>query len=132
MKLLIDIGNSRIKWTTLDSGRFTESHSFDRKKTGIKTSFTNEWKELIDIDSIFVSNVGGDKVAEHLTDWSEKKWQLTPKFITSEQKRFGVTNAYQQADKLGVDRWLALIAARQHARQATCIIDCGTAITKVE
>ncbi len=129
MKLLIDIGNSRIKWTTLDSGRFTESHSFDRKKTGIKTSFTNEWKELADIDAIFVSNVGGDKVAEHLTDWSEKKWQLTPKFITSEQKRFGVTNAYQQADKLGVDRWLALIAARQHARQATCIIDCGTAIT---
>lgn len=129
MKLLVDIGNSRIKWTTLDSGRFTESHSFDRKKTGIKTAFTNEWKELTDIDSVFVSNVGGDKIAEHLTDWSEKKWQITPKFISSEQKRFGVTNAYQQADKLGVDRWLALIAARQHARQATCIIDCGTAIT---
>jgi len=129
MKLLVDIGNSRIKWTTLDSGRFTESHSFDRKKTGIKTSFTNEWKDLTDIDSVYVSNVGGDKIAEQLTDWSEKKWQLLPKFITSEQKRFGVTNAYQQADKLGVDRWLALIAARQHARQATCIIDCGTAIT---
>ena len=129
MKLLVDIGNSRIKWTTLDSGRFTESHSFDRKKTGIKTSFTSEWKELADIDAIYVSNVGGDKIAEHLTDWSEKKWQITPKFISSEQKRFGVTNAYQQADKLGVDRWLALIAARQHARQATCIIDCGTAIT---
>lgn len=129
MKLLVDIGNSCIKWTTLDSGRFTESHSFDRKKTGIKTSFTNEWKDLTDIDSIYVSNVGGDKIAEQLTDWSEKKWQLLPKFITSEQKRFGVTNAYQQADKLGVDRWLALIAARQHARQATCIIDCGTAIT---
>jgi len=129
MKLLVDIGNSCIKWTTLDSGRFTESHSFDRKKTGIKTSFTNEWKDLTDIDSVYVSNVGGDKIAEQLTDWSEKKWQLLPKFITSEQKRFGVTNAYQQADKLGVDRWLALIAARQHARQATCIIDCGTAIT---
>lgn len=129
MKLLIDIGNSCIKWTTLESGRFTESHRFDRKKTGLKTLFTQQWKELTDIDSIFVSNVAGDKIVEQLTEWTEKKWQLTPKFISSEQKRFGVTNGYEQADMLGVDRWLALIAARQHARQATCIIDCGTAIT---
>jgi len=30
---------------------------------------------------------------------------------------------------LGVDRWLAMIAARQHTCRAVCVVDCGSAIT---
>jgi type III pantothenate kinase len=41
---------------------------------------------------------------------------------------FGVRNAYRQPEKLGVDRWLALVAARQDL-QPVCVVDCGTAIT---
>jgi type III pantothenate kinase len=129
MKLLIDIGNSRLKWTCIDAGNLTETQSFIRGKTGIKAALTKHWKKLADIESIFVSNVAGDKIAQQLEEWTLKKWDVKPKFISSEQKRFGVTNAYQQPEQLGVDRWLALIAARQHARLATCVIDCGTAIT---
>jgi len=128
MKLLVDIGNSRIKWALIDSGPI-ESHIFNRSKTGVKASLNTHWKSLEEISAIYVSNVAGEKIAEQLTEWTEKQWQLTPSFIKSEHKRFGVTNAYAQAELLGIDRWLALIAARQHARQATCIIDCGTAIT---
>jgi type III pantothenate kinase len=129
MKLLVDIGNTRVKWATLEKGDPIESQHFTRKKTSIKSSLTSEWKTLKDIDSIHVSNVAGDKIAQQLTEWTEKKWQLTPTFVKSESKRFGVSNSYSEPDLLGIDRWLAIIAARQHARQATCIIDCGTAIT---
>jgi len=129
MKLLVDIGNSRVKWATLDKEGLSPSQSFQRNKTGIKASLNKAWKSLTDIEAVYVANVGGDKLGEQLAEWSEKTWQLTPKSIKSEQKRFGVSNAYDEADKLGVDRWLSLIAARQHARQAQCIIDCGTAMT---
>ncbi len=129
MKLLVDIGNTCVKWAMLEKGASLASQSFTRKKTSIKSSLTSEWKTLKDISSIYVSNVAGDKIAQQLTEWSEKKWQLTPTFINSESNRFGVTNSYSEPELLGIDRWLALIAARQHARQATCIIDCGTAIT---
>jgi len=129
MKLLVDIGNSRIKWICIESGRLTEPHRFDRSKTGIKASLNKHWKTLTEINSIYVANVAGDKIAQQLTDWTQSNWDLTPHFINSEQKKFGVTNSYNQPEQLGVDRWLSLIAARQHARQATCIIDCGTAIT---
>jgi len=128
MKLLVDIGNTRIKWASLQFGPI-ESHSFTRSKTGIKASLNSNWKTLENISSIHVSNVAGDKIAQQLTEWTEKQWGLTPTFVQSEKKRFGVTNSYTQVELLGIDRWLALIAARQHARQATCIIDCGTAIT---
>ena len=129
MKLLVDIGNSRVKWATLDKEGLSPSQSFPRSKTGIKASLNKAWKSLTDIEAIYVANVGGDKLSEQLSEWSEKTWQLTPKTIKSEQKRFGVSNAYEEAEKLGIDRWLSLIAARQHARQAQCIIDCGTAMT---
>ncbi len=129
MKLLVDIGNSRVKWTTMDNNGLSDSHSFDRNKSGIKASLNKAWKALSDIESIYVANVAGEKIAEQLSDWTQKQWDITPQFIHAEKKHFGVSNAYDEPEKLGVDRWLSLISARQHARLAQCIIDCGTAIT---
>lgn len=129
MKLLVDIGNSQVKWSCLNDDGLTDIQSFKRNKTGIKASLNKAWKTLTDIEAVYISNVAGDKIAEQLSDWTEKTWQITPKFIHSEKKRFGVTNSYKKAEQLGVDRWLGLVATRQHARQAACIIDCGTAVT---
>ena len=106
-----------------------DSQHFSRPKTGIKAALNKAWKSLEGIEAVFVSNVAGDKIAAQLTEWVDKQWKLTPVFVQSEKRRFGVTNAYEQPETLGVDRWLAIVAGRQHARQVTCIIDCGTAIT---
>jgi type III pantothenate kinase len=129
MILLVDIGNSQIKWTTIKSKVLADSQHFSRPKTGIKAALNKAWKSLEDIEAVFVSNVAGDKIAAQLTEWIDKQWKLTPVFVQSEKRRFGVTNTYEQPETLGVDRWLAIVAGRQHARQVTCIIDCGTAIT---
>lgn len=129
MNLLIDIGNSRIKWATLDDKGLSETQFFDRKPTGLKTQFNKIWKPLKSVETIWVSNVAGDKIATQLTEWIEKNWQLTPNFVHAEAKRFGVANAYDKPETLGVDRWLGLVAVRQHLKKACCIIDCGTAIT---
>jgi type III pantothenate kinase len=40
-----------------------------------------------------------------------------------------VVNAYRNPEKLGVDRWLALIAVHRRTRAPACIVDCGTAVT---
>ena len=129
MILLVDIGNSQIKWTTIQSKVLADSQYFSRPKTGIKAALNKAWKSLDDIEAVFVSNVAGDKIAAQLTEWIDKQWKLTPVFVQSEKRRFGGTNAYEQPETLGVDRWLAIVAGRQHARQVTCVIDCGTAIT---
>jgi len=127
--LFRSIGNSQIKWTTIQSRVLADSQHFSRPKTGIKAALNKAWKLLEDIEAVFVSNVAGDKIAAQLTEWVDKQWKLTPVFVQSEKRRFGVTNAYEQPETLGVDRWLAIVAGRQHARQVSCIIDCGTAIT---
>jgi type III pantothenate kinase len=41
----------------------------------------------------------------------------------------GVRNSYQDPTRMGVDRWLALIAVRQRCRERACVVDAGTALT---
>ncbi len=127
--LLIDIGNSCVKWACLEASTLTSSDRFVRSKTGIKASLNKAFKHLDSIESVLVSNVAGEKIAKQLTEWTEQQWQITPKFIRSEHKRFGITNGYCTPEQLGVDRWLNLLAMSQGRPQARCIIDCGTAIT---
>lgn len=127
--LLIDIGNSCVKWACLEASNITDSERFYRSKTGIKASLNKAFKHLNGIDSVLVSNVAGEKIAKQLAEWTEQQWQITPRFIHSEHKRFGIVNGYRTPEQLGVDRWLNLVAVSQGRPQARCIIDCGTAIT---
>ena len=77
MKLLIDIGNCRVKWATLDDNGLSDSQFFERKTTGLKTQFNKIWKPLKDVESVWVSNVAGDKIASQFSEWAKKTWQIT-------------------------------------------------------
>ena len=41
----------------------------------------------------------------------------------------GVRNGYLDYQRLGLDRWLALVAAHHLAKKACLVIDLGTAVT---
>jgi len=49
--------------------------------------------------------------------------------IQSTPSLCGVKNSYDSPELLGVDRWLALVAAYSYYATAVCVVDCGTAIT---
>jgi type III pantothenate kinase len=78
---------------------------------------------------ICIANVAGTQLAQQLSGWIETRWGITPVFIATTGQACGVTNAYAVPGSLGVDRWAALIGAHHHGGGATCIVDCGTAIT---
>jgi type III pantothenate kinase len=132
--LLVDVGNSRIKWARLDGGKPGGVEAMVRGKTGIKRVLSKAWKGLNGVERVVVANVGGPKVAEQLEEWTQNYWQVTPEFLTARSNGYGVRNAYPKPETLGVDRWLELIAVRQryrgtNNRGAACIVDCGSAIT---
>ncbi|ADJ27163.1 type III pantothenate kinase [Nitrosococcus watsonii] len=134
MILLVDIGNSRIKWARLDGGKPADMGAVARGKTGIKRVLSKAWKEFDDVNRIVVANVGGPKVAEQLEQWLQTHWQIAPEFLTARSNGYGIRNAYSKPETLGIDRWLGLVAARQRYRggdrkKAVCIVDCGSAIT---
>lgn len=125
--LLIDIGNSRLKWAVkgrdgLEIGRPVESANgvFD---------FDGIWKNLRPPARILVSNVLGEEVGLILRQWIEGRWSLRVEFVQSASRGYGVENGYRMPSRLGVDRWVALIAARALFKEPVCVVDCGTAMT---
>ncbi len=129
MKLLIDIGNTRIKWCFSEAQQLTAQQAFNWQLDFLTHLFSEAWNNINPPTEIWVSNVSGNTMANKLTQWTQKQWQLTPFFAQTHYQCCNVTNGYQKPQQLGIDRWLAVIAARYLCSDAACIADCGTAIT---
>ncbi|WJW75121.1 type III pantothenate kinase [Thiohalobacter sp. IOR34] len=129
MILLIDAGNSRLKWACYEAGKFTRNGALDRAAGPTKDLVRDAWADLETPRAVYVANVAGDTLRRSLTAWMKRNWQLTPRFVQSSAEGLGVRNAYADPKRLGVDRWLALVAARASVRGPVCVVDCGTAIT---
>ncbi len=54
---------------------------------------------------------------------------LEAEFARSRARAAGVRNAYAEPERLGVDRWLAMLAGFAEVGGAVCVLDCGSAIT---
>jgi type III pantothenate kinase len=70
---------------------------------------------------------------QNLIDWSLANLALRPLFARSGVACGMVRNGYREAQTLGVDRWLGMIAAfklaNKLANKACVVVSCGTAIT---
>ncbi len=125
MKLLIDIGNTRIKYVLSDNGLlsaiyFVEANTLSL--TWLQQTFTH-------IDQCLVSNVNNKGFNELITQWCEVQ-QIECLILQSEAELFGIRSGYKEYKTLGVDRWLALLGtAKLYPNQSSLIIDTGTATT---
>jgi type III pantothenate kinase len=129
MILLLDIGNSSIKWCWLDDGQLRDTGKVLHADAELAGVLDEAWRNLPQPGAVWVSNVAGSELAGALEQWLQQRWALLPQYATSSETWGEVRNAYEEPGKLGVDRWLALLAAHKARKQSVCIIDCGTAIT---
>jgi type III pantothenate kinase len=136
MILEIDAGNTRIKWRLrndlVDASEWRQG--FVVADASVATTVLQLGDQIKDlsscqIDRVLVSNVRGDEFKQALLAWCVEKRDITPEFAIAKPFCSGVTNGYTEPVKLGVDRWLAMLAAYNLAGKACCVIDCGTTIT---
>lgn len=124
--LLVDSGNRSIKWATLDKGELVD-HGRVYRSSG--QSLREAWKTIRRPRRVMVGNVAGEYGEQTIRDVAQDIWQLPVEFVHSSESCCGVTNGYADPAQLGVDRWLAMIAARNLAQGPVVVIDCGTAVT---
>jgi len=127
--LLVDIGNSNLKWAWLQNGQISPLESNAYRANGGAAQTCHSWSHAARPYRVIVANVAGQKIADELQQWVITEWGITLEFITATAQEMGVINAYSEPEQLGVDRWLALIAARNQTKDPVCVVDCGTAIT---
>ena len=127
--LLVDVGNTRIKWMSWNRGEIHQRGSLIHRGLPLSALAERCWGALQPPARVLIANVAGPGMASALASWIEQTWSVQARFAVSKAAGFGVTNAYDNPHRLGVDRWVALIGARALTRGHCCIIDCGTAIT---
>lgn len=124
--LLIDVGNSRLKWAlacggVLTVGKAIEHHgdpaaAFARIDAGV-------------VDAVWIADVTGGGLRATLRQAVRTGYRQEPHFAASESSRAGLVCAYAQPQRLGVDRWLMLLAAWTRIHAAACVVSAGTALT---
>jgi type III pantothenate kinase len=119
MLLVIDIGNTRTKWALADAaGQLQEI------EVCLNAEISNVNFPIHQATKVVIANVAGEAIAQQITQLLAP---LPIHFATVKAQACGVKNKY--AANLGIDRWAALVAAWQHTKHATVVVNAGTAIT---
>ena len=129
MCLLIDIGNTRLKWAVKRPNGIHSGRAFFLKSQPLHRSFELAWKNLERPTRVIAANVAGAAIGDQISQWIRLQWALDVEFVCSRRQDHGVRIAYPDPSKLGVDRWACLLALRHFYLLPACVVDCGTAIT---
>jgi type III pantothenate kinase len=128
MLLLIDIGNTRIKWALADPhapAPLGVWHDVGAAEHAQMDSLAARWKGA-DVQRAIVANVAGPQKRAEL----ERLLEVRPEWFTASAQAAGLRNGYREPARLGCDRFAAAIGARAlfPARDLT-VANCGTATT---
>ncbi len=125
MWLLVDCGNTRIKWMLHDGESVVQRGSSRYDASG---ELERQWHALPAPQRVVGCNVAGDAVAARVALLAAQ-WRLTPFWLRPQPRQCGVSCSYVRPEQLGADRWAALIAA-WHLVGGGCLVACaGTALT---
>ena len=125
MILEVDIGNSRIKWRLRSEKRVLLSLASDNTHDDMDSVFDlAQFRPM----SVWVSNVV-PSMQQKFSQWSRDRLGVQPQYALVTRREAGVVNGYQVVSQMGVDRWLAVLAAFQAIKGPCVVVDCGTACT---
>jgi type III pantothenate kinase len=128
MILLVDVGNTRVKWARLVDGRLSP-----QRAAGYAQWSAVDWQhELFDgppVERVLAATVAGGDSRQALATAACNAGVGRVDFVAATAALAGVRNAYPAPGLLGVDRWVAVIGAYHLAQGACCVVDVGTAAT---
>ena len=125
MILVIDCGNTRLKWGLYHAGRWQRMGALPVTEL---TRLERDWNKLKPVRRVMVANVAGPGVRRRLGSILSGL-SLSPVWIEPKLRQCGVRNGYRNPMQLGPDRWAALIGARALRGGACLVVMAGTATT---
>lgn len=128
MKLLLDVGNTRIKWAHCDGGALVNRGAIRHRGVAM-TDWSRELPSIGSPSEIIAGNVAGEAVAEGLRIWARRAFGLEVSFPRAVASAGGIRNAYATPELLGIDRWLGMIGVRRHCHDPFLLVAAGTALT---
>lgn len=123
MILQMDVGNTRAKWRLCRGGQAIDSGSLGRESDAILPDLQQQPSGL------WIASVAGAPLEAAIRAEAASRWNIEPWFARTTATVCGLTNSYEEPQRMGVDRWVAMLAAWQQVGQAVCVVDAGSALT---
>ncbi|WP_286233809.1 type III pantothenate kinase [Thalassotalea sediminis] len=125
MKLLIDIGNTRLKYALYSNSQLSTIKVIEVDRLEKQLALC----PLDRIEECIISSVKDGEVLQHVVTCCTRHGIKT-QILQSPSKYAGLVNSYAKPNALGIDRWLAMLGAKHfYPNQAVIVVDAGTATT---
>lgn len=125
MILCLDSGNSRIKWGVHDGTLWLAQGAMPHGRLGELAQLPARWPT---VSRVMLANVAGEGAAHRIED-ALGDWRSLVHEVKATDFAGGVRNGYRQPDRLGIDRWCALIGAHAMMPGPLLVVMAGTATT---
>ncbi|WP_180682158.1 type III pantothenate kinase [Tepidicella baoligensis] len=133
--LALDVGNTRLKWALYEEpgvGARMLAHGVQFLEN-IEKLAEGDWAQLRVPVHVLGCIVAGDAVKRRVEEQLEL-WDVSPQWVVSSNEEAGLINGYDHPARLGSDRWVAMIGARQRLlarqqRKPCVLVMVGTAVT---
>ena len=121
--LLLDGGNSQLKWAWVENGTFSE---VGRAPYRDLTQLGEEWLQFADEDVKIVGCAVCGSVKKAMV---EEQLTRPVEWLSSMPQALGIRNHYRCPEEHGSDRWFNALGSRRFTQNACVVVSCGTAIT---
>lgn len=126
MRLLIDAGNTRVKWR-LEQGGTVIDEGWSALSNEDPLAGISDY--LGSVVRVGVSTVICEDARIKLLLYLERRISAPVHFYWAETERFGLENSYLDPATMGADRWHGMYGAWKLHQCGCAVIDAGSAIT---
>ena len=127
--LQLDLGNSRLKWRLIAGGGDATDGGTVLGR-GACAPDDDAWlTQPGTVAAVQVASVAGDATEALLARRARDHFGVEPWFARTAAQCGDLVNSYAEPERMGVDRWLAMVAARARCRERLCVVDAGSALT---
>ena len=128
MRLLLDLGNTRLKWAVQDGDAWVARGAVAWNQD-LADELLSAWRKWPAVQRVVGASVVDAEREAQLTALVVASFGRAPEWLQTPAEACGVRNAYAQPQRLGIDRFLALVAAHAAGFAPCLLAGVGTALT---
>ncbi|MFC4763983.1 type III pantothenate kinase [Dyella koreensis] len=128
MRLLLDLGNTRLKWA-LQQGAVWRTRGAVGWDEDVGDALHHAWRDLPTPREVLGASVVDSAREAQVAAVAKALWSLDTYWLRTPAEACGVRNAYAEPQRLGVDRFLAMVAAQASGHSPCVLAGVGTALT---